>query len=49
MVIRIEHDDSGQVTGVVYVDAEGTEQRQKARAVCVACNAIETATAAAEL
>ena len=42
MVIRIEHDDSGQVTGVVYVDAEGTEQRQKARVVCVACNAVET-------
>ena len=43
MAIRIEHDDSGKVTGVVYVDAEGNEQRQQARAVCVACNAIETA------
>ena len=43
MAIGIEHDDSGEVTGVVYVDAEGSEQRQKARAVCVACNAIETA------
>ena len=31
------------MTGVVYVDARGNEQRQKARAVCVACNAIETA------
>src|ERR671930_1226110 len=43
MVIRIEHDDTGKVTGVLYVDAEGNQQRQKARAVCVACNAIETA------
>src|SRR5438046_4094504 len=43
MAIRIEHDGSGTVTGVVYVDAEGNEQRQKARVVCVACNAIETA------
>ena len=43
MAIQIEHDDSGRVTGVVYVDAQGSEQRQKARAVCVACNAIETA------
>src|SRR6185312_15755324 len=43
MAIRIEHDGSGTVTGVVYVDAEGSEQRQQARVVCVACNAIETA------
>src|SRR3978361_1471608 len=43
MAIRIEHDDSGKTTGVVYVDAEGNEHVQKARVVCVACNAIETA------
>jgi choline dehydrogenase-like flavoprotein len=43
MVIRVEHDKSGKATGVVYVDANGNEQRQRARAVCVACNAIETA------
>jgi choline dehydrogenase-like flavoprotein len=43
MAIRIEHNGSGRVTGVLYVDGEGNEQRQKARAVCVACNAIETA------
>ena len=43
MASTIEHDGSGKVTGVVYVDAEGNEQRQKARVVCVACNAIETA------
>lgn len=42
MAIRIEHDDSGKVTGVVYLDAAGNEQRQQARAVAVACNAIET-------
>lgn len=39
---RIEHDESGHVTGVVYFDAEGQEQRQRARAVCVAGNAIES-------
>ena len=39
---RIEHDDSGKVTGVVYYDAEGREQRQRARAVAVAGNSIET-------
>lgn len=43
MVARIEHDDSGRVTGVVYFDKGGREQRQKARAVAVACNAIESA------
>jgi choline dehydrogenase-like flavoprotein len=43
MASTIEHDGSGKVTGVVYIDAEGNEQRQKARVVCVACNAIETA------
>ena len=40
--VRIEHDDSGCVTGVVYRDPQGREQRQKARIVCVAGNAIET-------
>ena len=39
---RIEHDDAGKVTGVVYVDKAGKEQRQKARIVCVAGNSIET-------
>ena len=41
-VSRIEHDASGKVTGVVYFDAAGHEQRQSARVVCVAGNAIET-------
>ena len=41
-VTRIEHDAKGKVTGVVYFDKEGKEQRQKARIVCVAGNSIET-------
>lgn len=39
---RIEHDEAGRVTGVVYFDADGAEQRQAARVVCVAGNSIET-------
>jgi len=41
-VTRIEHDTAGKVTGVVYFDKAGKEQRQKARLVCVAGNSIET-------
>jgi choline dehydrogenase-like flavoprotein len=41
-VIRINHNDSGKVTGVVYVDKDGKMQEQKARIVCVACNSIES-------
>jgi len=41
-VMRIEHDASGKVMGVVYADSKGAQHRQKARIVCVACNAIET-------
>ena len=41
-VVRIEHDDKGKATGVVYFDKDGKEQRQKARIVAVAGNAIET-------
>ena len=41
-VSRIEHNESGKVTGVVYFDKDGKEQRQKARVVCVAGNSIET-------
>ncbi|MFQ5958410.1 MAG: GMC family oxidoreductase [Alphaproteobacteria bacterium] len=41
-VLTIEHDDAGKVTGVVYVDADGNQQRQKARVVCVAANSIES-------
>jgi choline dehydrogenase-like flavoprotein len=41
-VTRIEHNARGKVTGVLYVDKDGKEQRQKARIVCVAGNSIET-------
>jgi choline dehydrogenase-like flavoprotein len=41
-VTRIEHDSSGKVTGVIYRDKEGREQRQRARIVAVAGNSIET-------
>jgi choline dehydrogenase-like flavoprotein len=41
-VLRIEHDASGKVTGVIYADSKGAQHRQKARIVCVAGNAIET-------
>jgi choline dehydrogenase-like flavoprotein len=40
---RIEHGADGRVNAVVYRDSHGKEQRQKARLVCVAGNAIETA------
>lgn len=41
-VVRIEHDDSGKVTGVVYADKDGNLQEQKARIVAVAGNSIES-------
>ena len=41
-VTRIEHDAAGKVTGVVYMDKDGKEQRQKARIVAVAGNSIES-------
>ena len=41
-VMRIEHDEAGRVTGVVYADPQGVEQRQAARVVCVAGNSIES-------
>ncbi len=42
MALRIEHDASGKVTGVVYADGAGNQQRQKARLVAVACNSLES-------
>jgi choline dehydrogenase-like flavoprotein len=42
MVLQIQHDASGKVNGVLYADASGTQHVQKARAVCVAGNSIET-------
>lgn len=41
-VVRIEHNDKGKVSAVIYRDKDGKEQRQKARIVCVAGNSIET-------
>lgn len=40
---RIEHNAEGRVSAVLYRDSQGREQRQRARLVCVAGNAIETA------
>jgi len=42
MATSVSHDGSGRVTGVVYVDESGAVHEQKARAVCVAGNVIET-------
>jgi choline dehydrogenase-like flavoprotein len=42
MALRVNHDAGGRVTGVTYVDAAGTRQEQKARAVAVAGNVVET-------
>jgi len=41
-VLMIEHDGAGKVSGVVYQDADGNRQVQKARVVCVAGNSIES-------
>lgn len=41
-VLKIEHDDAGKVTGVVYADKDGNLQNQKARIVCVAGNSFES-------
>ncbi len=41
-VTKIEHNDAGKVSAVVYRDKDGNEQRQNARVVCVAGNSIET-------
>lgn len=40
---RIEHGKDGRVNAVVYRDLHGLEKKQRARIVCVAGNAIETA------
>lgn len=42
MAIKINHDASGKVTGVVYADKDGNLQEQKARIVAVAGNSIES-------
>ncbi|GAA1996370.1 GMC family oxidoreductase [Nakamurella flavida] len=40
--VQITHDKQGRADAVLYLDADGNLQRQKARIVCVAGNAIET-------
>ena len=40
--VQITHTEKGLVDSVLYVDGEGRVQRQRARLVAVACNAIET-------
>ena len=42
MALQIQTDDSGWVSGVLYADKEGNQHLQRARAVCVAGNSIET-------
>ncbi len=41
-VLTIEHNAEGKVSAVVYADKDGNQQRQAARAVCVAGNSIES-------
>ncbi|MGH0033657.1 MAG: GMC family oxidoreductase [Myxococcota bacterium] len=41
-VREITVDESGMADGVIYYDAEGREQRQKAEIVIVACNGVGT-------
>ena len=42
MALKINHDASGKATGVVYVDEGGRMHEQKARAVAVGGNVVET-------
>src|SRR6201989_947799 len=42
IAVRIEHNAAGKVDGVVYVDADGKMQKQKARVVAVAGNSLES-------
>jgi len=42
-VLQVQADSNGKTTGVLYVDKDGKRVVQKARIVCVACNAIESA------
>ena len=42
-VRKVELNASGRATGVVYFDADGREQVQRARAVVLSCNGAETA------
>ena len=41
-VLKIEHDDSGKISGVLYQDKDGNQHLQKCRVACVAGNSIES-------
>ena len=41
-VLKIEHNEQGKVTGVLYADKDGNQHLQKAKVVCVAGNSIES-------
>lgn len=41
-VVKIEHNDQGKVTAVLYATADGAVHRQKARVVAVAGNSLES-------
>ena len=41
-VLKIEHDDSGKISGVLYADKDGNQHMQKCRVACVAGNSIES-------
>ena len=43
MALQVQHDLSGKVSGVLYADKDGNQNFQKARVVCVAGNAVESA------
>ena len=42
MVLKLNQTDDGRISGVVYTDRDGQLHEQKARAVCVAGNVVET-------
>ena len=42
MVLQVQHNGQGRVTGVLYVDKHGNQHVQKGRMVAVACNSIES-------
>ena len=42
MALKIEHNEACRATGVLYADPAGDHRLQKARAVCIAGNAIES-------
>ena len=41
-VLKIEHDDEGKISGVLYADKDGNQHLQQCRVACVAGNSIES-------